>query len=71
MNVPRPAMISARPPEMRSTVAKSSNTRTGSRVERIVTALATRMRFVRAATAAMTIAGEEIAMSCRWCSPKA
>ncbi len=29
MNEPRPAMISARPLEMRSTVANSSNTRTG------------------------------------------
>ena len=30
MNEPRPAMISARPPESRSTVAKSWKTRTGS-----------------------------------------
>ena len=30
MNEPRPAMISARPPESRSSVAKSWNTRTGS-----------------------------------------
>ena len=29
--MPRPAMISARPPEIRSTVAKSSKTRTGIR----------------------------------------
>ena len=40
--MPRPAIISARPPEMRSTVAKSSNTVTGSAVLRMVTALAKR-----------------------------
>ena len=33
--MPRPAMISARPPEMRSTVANSSKTRTGSAVVRM------------------------------------
>ena len=32
---------------------------------------ATRMRLVRAATAAITTAGDEMAMSRRWCSPKA
>ena len=39
MNDPRPAMISARPPEMRSSVEKSWKTRTGSSELRIVTAL--------------------------------
>ena len=39
MNEPRPAMISARPPESRSSVAKSWNTRTGSSELSTVTAL--------------------------------
>ena len=52
MNEPRPAMISARPPESRSSVAKSWNTRTGSSEVRTVTALVSRMRLVRAAAAA-------------------
>ena len=50
-------MISARPPEIRSTVAKSSKTRTGSAVLRMVTALARRMRSVTAAIAANTTGG--------------
>ena len=48
MNEPRPAMISARPPESRSSVAKSWKTRTGSSELSTVTALVSRMRFVRA-----------------------
>ena len=43
MNEPRPAMISARPPESRSSVAKSWNTRTGSSELSTLTALVSRM----------------------------
>ena len=43
MKDPRPAMISARPPERRSRVAKSWKTRTGSSELRTVTALVNRM----------------------------
>jgi hypothetical protein len=50
-------------------VAKSCSTRTGSSVERIVTALVSRMRRVVDAIAAITTAGDEIGMSSRWCSP--
>ena len=46
MNEPRPAMISARPPESRSSVANSWKTRTGSSELSTVTALVRRMRFV-------------------------
>ena len=46
MNEPRPAQISARPPERLSTVANSSNTRTGSSELSTVTALASRIRSV-------------------------
>ena len=63
--MPRPAMISARPPEIRSTVANSSNTTTGSAVLRMVTALARRMRSVTAAIAAKTTVVAETAMSRR------
>ena len=69
MNEPRPAMISARPPESRSSVAKSWNTRTGSSEEMTLTALVRRIRSVRAAAAASTTAGAETAKSGRWCSP--
>ncbi len=69
MNEPRPAMISARPPEIRSSVAKSWNTRTGSSELSTVTALVRRIRSVRAATAASTVAGEDTRKSGRWCSP--
>ncbi len=62
-------MISARPPESRSTWAKSSKTRTGSSELRTVTALDRRMRSVLTAAAASAIAGEEIRKSARWCSP--
>ena len=71
MNDPRPAMISARPPESRSRVAKSWNTRTGSSDESTLTALDSRMREVRAAIAASTTAGAEAEKSGRWCSPTA
>ncbi len=47
MNEPRPAMISARPPESRSRVAKSWNTRTGSSEQSTDTALVSRTRSVR------------------------
>ena len=69
MNEPRPAMISARPPDSRSSVAKSWNTRTGSSELSTVTALVRRMRCVRAAAAASTTAGAETTKSGRWCSP--
>ncbi len=69
MNEPRPAMISARPPEIRSSVAKSWKTRTGSSELITLTALVSRMRLVRAAAAASTTAGAETAKSGRWCSP--
>ncbi len=61
MNDPRPAMISARPPEMRSSVAKSWNTRTGSSELSTVTALVRRMSRVRSAAAASTTAGDDTA----------
>jgi hypothetical protein len=54
-------MISARPPEMRSRVAKSWKTRTGSSELSTVTALLRRMFFVRVAAAASATAGEETA----------
>ena len=66
---PRPAMISARPPEIRSTVANSSNTRTGSSELSTLTALVRRIRSVCAAIAASATAGAETAKSGRWCSP--
>ena len=43
MNEPRPAMISARPPESRSSVAKSWKTRTGSSELSTLTALVSRI----------------------------
>ena len=61
MKEPRPTRISARPPDSRSSVAKSWNTRTGSSDDRTVTALVRRMRSVRAAAAASTIAGADAA----------
>ena len=63
MNEPRPAMISARPPDSRSSVAKSWKTRTGSSELMTLTALVSRIRFVRAAAAARTTAGAETAKS--------
>ena len=65
MNEPRPAMISARPPESRSTVAKSWKTRTGSSELSTVTALVSRICSVRTAAAPRTTAGEETAKSGR------
>ena len=69
MNEPRPAMISARPPESRSSVANCWKTRTGSSELSTETALVRRIRSVRAAAAASTTAGAETAKSGRWCSP--
>ena len=69
MNEPRPAMISARPPEIRSTVANSWKTRTGSSELSTLTALVSLIRLVRAAAAASTTAGAETTKSGRWCSP--
>jgi hypothetical protein len=69
MNEPRPAMISARPPESRSSVANAWKTRTGSSELRTLTALVRRMRRVRVAAAASTTAGAETVKSGRWCSP--
>ena len=69
MNEPRPAMISARPPESRSSVAKSWKTRTGSSELSTETALVRRIDVVRSAAAASTTAGVETAKSGRWCSP--
>ena len=57
--LPRPAMISARPPESRSRVENACQTRTGSSVPSTVTALVRRMRLVRAAAAASTSAGAD------------
>src|SRR6266513_712530 len=69
MNEPRPTTISARPREMRSSVAKLWKTRTGSAALRTATALVKRMRLVRAAAAARITAGAESRNSLRWCSP--
>jgi hypothetical protein len=52
-------MISARPPDKRSRVAKLWNTRTGSSELSTVTALVRRILFVRSAAAASTTAGAE------------
>ena len=65
MNEPRPAMISARPPEIRSSVAKSWKTRIGSSEPRTETALVRRIRSVRSAAAASTTAGADTAKSGR------
>ena len=59
MNEPRPAMISALPPEIRSTWANCSKTRTGSSEESTVTALESRICLVTAAIAANAVVGEE------------
>ena len=71
MNEPRPAMISARPPDSRSSVANCWKTRTGSSELITLTALESRIRSVRSAPAASTTAGAETAKSGRWCSPMA
>ena len=65
MNEPRPAMISARPPESRSTVANCWNTRTGSSELNTVTALVRRIDCERSAAAASTTAGADTAKSGR------
>ena len=62
-------MISPRPREIASSVAKRSYTRTGSSELSTVTAVPRWMREVRAAIAASTSSGDEIAKSSRWCSP--
>ena len=69
MNEPRPAMISARPPESRSSVENCWKTRTGSSELSTVTALLSRIRDVRSAAAASVTTGAETAKSGRWCSP--
>lgn len=61
MNEPRPAMISARPLEMRSSVENCWKTRTGSSELSTVTALVSRMFFVLAAAAASATAGTDAA----------
>jgi hypothetical protein len=58
-------MISARPPDSRSSVAKSWNTRTGSSELITDTALVSLIRSVRAAPAASTTAGADTAKSGR------
>ena len=65
MNEPRPAMISARPFEMRSTVENSWNTRTGSSVLNTVTAEPRYKRDDRVAIAASTASGAEMEKSLR------
>lgn len=57
MNEPRPAMISARPDDTRSSVAKSWNTRTGSSELSTVTALVSPIVVVCAAAASTTAGG--------------
>ena len=61
MNEPRPAITSARPPEIMSMVVYCWKTRTGSSEESTVTALLSLMFFVRAAAAARTMAGADTA----------
>ncbi len=65
MKEPRPTMISARPPESRSTVANCWKTRIGSSELSTLTALVSRILFVRTAAAARTVAGDETAKSGR------
>ncbi len=65
MNEPRPAMISARPPESRSSVANCWKTRTGSSELSTLTALVSLILSVRSATAASATAGAETAKSGR------
>jgi hypothetical protein len=69
VNEPRPRITSARPFEIASSVAKRWNTRIGSSELNTVTDEPSRMRFVRAAIAASTTSGAEMAKSARWCSP--
>ena len=69
MNDPRPRMTSARPADTASSVANRSYTRTGSSLDSTVTAVPRWIFSVRAAAAASTISGLEMANSWRWCSP--
>ncbi|MNH32193.1 hypothetical protein D3C79_926170 [compost metagenome] len=62
---PRPEMISARPPDSRSRVAKSSKTRTGSIVLSTVVALVSLIRLVTWEMAASTTGTEEMIKSSR------
>jgi len=50
-------------------VANCWNTRTGSAELSTVTALVSRMSFVRAAAAPSTTVGADTTKSARWCSP--
>ena len=61
VKLPRPTKISARPSEIKSKVAKSSYTFTGSEELKTVTPLANLMFLVMLATAARTISGDETA----------
>jgi hypothetical protein len=65
MNDPLPAMISARPFEIWSTVANCWNTRTGSSDPSTVTELVSLICEVLAAAAARTTAGTETGKSGR------
>ena len=69
MNEPRPAMISARPPESRSTVANCWKTRTGSSELEHADGAREPDPLRPTAAAASTVAGAETAKSGRWCSP--
>ncbi len=69
MNEPRPAMISARPLESRSSVANCWKTRMGSSELSTVTALVSRIRSVASAIAPSATTGADTAKSGRWCSP--
>src|SRR2546430_484324 len=66
MNEPRPAMISARPPEIRSMCANCSKTRTGSSEESTLTALESRICSVTAAIAPAGGEGEERERDAGW-----
>jgi hypothetical protein len=69
VNEPRPTTRSIRPFEIKSRVANSWKTRTGSLALSTVTALLSRMVLVLAAAAASRTAGAESMYSGRWCSP--
>src|ERR1700733_10633155 len=69
MNEPRPAMISARPPEIRSTSAKRWKTRTGSSELSTVTALESLIRSVTAAIAARATSGAWVLPTAEPASP--
>ena len=69
MNEPRPAMISARPPESRSSVAKSWKTRTGSSELSTETALVSRMRLRARRRRGQDDRRRGDRELLRWCSP--